>query len=224
MSTETLALDKHVLAYLRNVSVRETPEMVELRRETAAMPESRMQISAEQGQFMGLLIRMMGAERAIEIGSFTGYSGLCIAGALPAHGTLVACDVSVEWTDIARRYWQQAGLQERIDLRLAPGLETLASLLEEEGPESFDFVFIDAIKTEYAEYYEAALALIRPGGVIAVDNVVICAGQTSERSLETPLRERGVPVHVIGGASQASELDARRAFDQGTRLAAARHL
>jgi caffeoyl-CoA O-methyltransferase len=131
-----------------------------------------MQISPEQGQFMALLVQLLGATKTLEVGVFTGYSSLCVALALPPNGKIVACDVSEEYTAIARRYWQAAGVADKIDLRLAPALETLDELLAAGQAESFDFAFIDADKGNYEGYYERSLQLIRPGGLIAIDNVL----------------------------------------------------
>jgi predicted O-methyltransferase YrrM len=150
----------------------ETPILRALRDETAALPQSGMQIGADQGAFMALLVRTIQARRCLEIGTFTGYSALVVASALPADGTLVACDVSEEWTRIGRRYWRQAGVADRIDLRLGPALDTLAVLERDEGADSFDFAFIDADKSGYDAYYEACLRLVRPGGLIAIDNTL----------------------------------------------------
>jgi len=130
-----------------------------------------MQISPEQGQFMALLVEISGATKAIEIGTFTGYSSLCVARALPAGGRLVCCDISKEFTDIARRYWQRAGVDGRIELRLGPALDTLKDLAKHEAG-SFDFAFIDADKLNYLKYYEAVLKLLRPGGIALIDNVL----------------------------------------------------
>jgi caffeoyl-CoA O-methyltransferase len=131
-----------------------------------------MQISPEQGQFMALLAELIGARRAIEVGTFTGYSALCVAQALPADGKLIACDISEEFTSVARRYWAKSGIADRIELRLAPALDTLKSLLAGGGAGSFDFAFIDADKTQYDAYYEAILKLLRPGGLATIDNVL----------------------------------------------------
>jgi caffeoyl-CoA O-methyltransferase len=131
-----------------------------------------MQIAPDQGQFMALLIRLIGAKKALEVGVFTGYSSLCIALALPPDGKLIACDISEEYTSIAKRYWQKAGVTDRIDLRIAPALETLDQLLVAGQANTFDFAFIDADKENYTNYYERALQLVRPGGLIAVDNVL----------------------------------------------------
>jgi caffeoyl-CoA O-methyltransferase len=154
-----------------SVSLREPQILRELRDETAQDEHAKMQISPEQGQFMGLLVHLFGAKKTLDIGTYTGYSSLCIAQALPDDGRLVACDISREWTDIARRYWQKAGVEQKIDLRLASALKTLQGLLE--GREQdFDFAFIDADKTNYDGYYEYCLQLVRPGGLIAIDNVL----------------------------------------------------
>lgn len=148
----------------------ETPVQVRLRAETARLPKAVMQIGPDQARFLSFLVRFSGAKRALEIGTFTGYSGLTIASALPPDGKLVTCDISEEWTAIARRYWQEAGVAPRIDLRLAPALETLAAL--ERDKHEFDFAFIDAHKPEYDAYYEACLRLVPPGGLIVIDNTI----------------------------------------------------
>lgn len=172
MSTKTFTLDDRLYHYLLSVSSREPEILHQLRAETANHPLVRMQISPEQGQFMALLVQLMAAKKTLEIGVFTGYSSLWVALALPPNGKLVACDVSEEWTAIARRYWQQAGVADKIDLRLAPALQTLAQLLAGGEAGTFDFVFIDADKENYQPYYEQALQLIRPGGLITIDNVL----------------------------------------------------
>lgn len=171
MSTRTLSLDDSLHAYLLANSLREPPVLERLRTATAALPNSIMQISPEQGQFMQLLVRLIGARRCIEIGTFTGYSALAVALALPADGHIVACDVSVEWTDVARRFWREAGVDSKIELRLQPALLTLEEL-ERTSAGPFDFAFIDADKTSYFAYYEKVLGLLRPGGLIAVDNTL----------------------------------------------------
>ncbi len=160
-----------VEAYVSSLA-RETEVQARLRAETAELPAARMQIGADQGAFLSLLVAAIGARRAIEIGTFTGYSALSIASALPEDGKLICCDVSEEWTSIAQRYWRQAGLDARIELRLAPALDTLHDLLGDGGAGTFDFVFIDADKTGYDAYYEACLALLRPNGLIALDNTL----------------------------------------------------
>lgn len=158
--------------YVTRTITRETPVQQRLRRETAQLPMGMMQIGADQGAFFSQLIRLTGARRAIEIGVFTGYSALAVAQALPEDGKLVACDVSEEWTAIARRHWKEAGVERKIDLRLAPALETLKALKREGGAGAYDFAFIDADKSAYDAYYEACLELIRPNGLIALDNML----------------------------------------------------
>lgn len=172
MSRSSFFLDEPLYRYLLEVSLREPPLLARLREETAADPLARMQISPEQGQFMQWLLKLTGARRGIEVGVFTGYSSLCAALAMGDRGYLLACDVSEQWTAIARRYWQEAGVAEHIELRLAPALETLEAVLSEGGAESFDYAFIDADKGNYTAYYEHCLALLRPGGMILVDNVL----------------------------------------------------
>lgn len=172
MSKKTLGLDDRLYNYLLSTSLRELDILRRLREETASHPNATMQIAPEQGQFMALLIQLMRAKKTLEVGVFTGYSALCVALALPTDGRIVACDVSEEYTAIARRYWQEAGVADKIDLRLAPALETLDRLLAEGQAGTFDFAFIDADKGNYQAYYERSLKLIRPGGLIAVDNVL----------------------------------------------------
>lgn len=172
MSAQTIGLDKQLYDYLLTTSIREPEILWKLRQETANHPNGRMQISPEQGQFMRLLIQLLGAKKTLEVGVFTGYSSLSVALALPADGKIIACDVSEEFTAIARRYWQQAGVADKIDLRLAPAVLTLDALLADEQAETFDFAFIDADKENYDAYYERALQLVRPGGLIAIDNVL----------------------------------------------------
>jgi predicted O-methyltransferase YrrM len=169
MSRPTL-VSEAVARYVTETMVRETPLQKELRAETAKLREGQMQIGADQGALFSLLLRAIGARRALEIGSFTGYSGLAIASALPADGKLVCCDMSEEWTTVARRYWTRAGVMDRIDLRLGPAQTTLDGLVAQKA--SFDFAFIDADKTGYDGYYESCLKLVRPGGLIAIDNVL----------------------------------------------------
>lgn len=172
MSTRTITLDDRTYDYLLAVSSRESKVLAALRAETAQLPLSRMQISPEQGQFLRLLTEMLGAKNALEIGTFTGYSAISVALALPPDGKLIACDVNKEWTDIAKRYFEQAGVAERVELRLAPALDTLNALQQQGRAGNFDLAFIDADKGNYAAYYEACLSLLRPGGVIAVDNAL----------------------------------------------------
>lgn len=165
-------LPEAVERYVIQDIARETDVQKKLRAETARLPEAGMQIGADQGALLALLSRTIDSRMAVEIGTFTGYSALAVASALPAGGRLVCCDISEEWTAIARRYWKEAGVAERIDLRLAPASKTLAALRVECGTGSFDFAFIDADKSSYDAYYEACLDLIRAGGLIALDNML----------------------------------------------------
>lgn len=172
MSNRSIELDDRVHGYLLDVSLREEALARELREETARMPEHNMQIAPEQGQFMAFLIRAIGAARCIEVGVFTGYSSLMVASALPAGGRLVACDINDTYTQVAHRFWQRAGVDERIELRLGPATETLDALLAEGGEGRYDFAFIDADKSNYDRYFEACLRLVRNGGVVAIDNTL----------------------------------------------------
>ncbi len=172
MSNKTFFLSDDLYDYILGVSLREDDILKKLREETATLPMSAMQIAPEQGQFMALLVKMLGAERTLDIGVFTGYSALVVARALPEDGQVVACDVSEEWTAIARRYWKEAKVDYKIGLQIAPALETLDALLEDGHAGTFDFAFIDADKVNYEHYYERCLGLVRMGGVIAVDNVL----------------------------------------------------
>jgi caffeoyl-CoA O-methyltransferase len=172
MSVRNIGLPENLYEYLVAHSVRDSAVKRRLREETAKLPLGMMQIGADQGQFMGLLVELIGAQRALEIGTFTGYSSLCVAEAMGPQGRLICCDISEEFTAIARRYWREAGLADRIDLRLGPGTETLDKLLAVGEAGKFDFAFIDADKTNYDAYYERALKLIRAGGLIAIDNVL----------------------------------------------------
>ena len=158
--------------YLFDVLSPRTAVQEKLRRETQGLKQAQMQIGPDQGLFLGLLVKILGARRVVEVGTFTGYSALAMAQALPPGGRILCCDVSEEWTAIARRYWKEAGVADRIDLRLGPAQQTLATLLADQGPGSQDLFFIDADKTGYDAYYEAALRLLRPGGLIAIDNVL----------------------------------------------------
>ena len=172
MSKQTIGLDDRLYNYLLSVSLREPEILRQLRQETNNHPQAIMQISPEQSQFMALLVQLVGAKKTLEVGVFTGYSSLSVALALPPDGKIIACDVSEEYTAIARRYWQKAGVADKIDLRLAPALETLDRLLADGQAETFDFAFIDADKVNYEGYYERSLQLVRPGGLIAIDNVL----------------------------------------------------
>jgi len=185
MSNRTLTLDDSLYRYLLEVSLRETPLLRRLREETARLPNANWQIAPEQGQFMALLVRIAGARRVLEIGTYTGYSALCMAAALPEDGELLSLDISAEYTDIARRYWQEAGLDGRIALRLAPALESLQALEREGQGGRFDLVFVDADKTGYPAYLEHALRLLRPGGLVLFDNT-LWGGRVLEAAPESP--------------------------------------
>lgn len=168
MSNRTIALTDEVVDYVRTVGVREHPVLARLREETAPMPMSQMQIAPEQGAFMAVLVRLIGARQILEIGTFTGYSSTAMALAMPSDGRIVCCDVSEEWTAMARRAWADAGVEDRVDLRIAPAVETIAAL----DDDSFDLAFIDADKTSYDAYYEGCLRVVRPGGLILIDNTL----------------------------------------------------
>ncbi|MBI3186704.1 MAG: class I SAM-dependent methyltransferase [Gammaproteobacteria bacterium] len=172
MSSRTLNLTEQLYQYLLDVSVKETAVQKTLRIATQGMQQSNMQIAPEQGQFMAFLVKLTGARKCLEIGVFTGYSALSVAQALPADGKIIACDVNQEWTDMARTYWRNAGVEKKIDLRIAPAIETLQQLLDDGGQSSFDFAFIDADKTNYDRYYESTLRLLRSGGLIVIDNTL----------------------------------------------------
>jgi len=175
MRERTQLLPGDVYAYVLDCSSREPEVLAQLRDATASLPNSVMQIGADQGQLMALLVRLIGARRCIEIGTYTGYSALAVALALPADGQLITCDVNAEWPAIGQPFWRKAGVAERIDLRIRPALETLDELLSDGEAGRFDFAFIDADKPGYAAYYERLLRLIRPGGLIAVDNTLALA-------------------------------------------------
>ncbi len=187
MSRRTLPLDDRLYRYVLEASLREPPALAALRAETDGHPQANMQIAPEQGQFMQLLVRLTGARRVLEVGVFTGYSSLAIALALPPDGYLLACDVSDEFTAVARWHWAAAGVTERIELVLAPALETLDARLGAGEAGSYDFAFIDADKEGYVDYYERTLALLRPGGLVAVDNTLWggAVADTADISAET---------------------------------------
>ena len=172
MTNKTIRLSDALYDYLLSVSSREPEVLRHLRAETASYPEATMQIAPEQGQFMTFLVRLLSVKKAIEIGVFTGYSSLCVALGLPPDGQLIACDVNPQWTSVAERYWHEAGIAAKIDLRLAPAVETLQQLLAEGAADTFDYAFIDADKESYIDYYELSLLLLRSGGLILVDNVL----------------------------------------------------
>jgi caffeoyl-CoA O-methyltransferase len=185
MTNRSISLTDSLYQYLLAVSLREPDLLRQLREETASYPNARMQIAPEQGQFMALLARLMGARRCLEVGVFTGYSSLAVALALPEGGRIVACDVSEEWTMVARRYWAAAGVAHKIDLRLAPALETLTALLAAGEAGGFDFAFLDADKENYARYFELLLALVRPGGLIVADNT-LWSGRVADPANDEP--------------------------------------
>ncbi len=172
MSRSFIQVTPAIADYIRAVTLREEPVLAALRAETAKLRGAGMQISPEHGQLMQLLVQLIGARSCLEVGTFTGYSALCVASALPADGKLVCCDVSEEWTAVGRRFWAEAGVAAKIDLRLAPALDTLDRLLAEGGAGGFDMVFIDADKKNYDGYYERALKLVRPNGLILIDNTL----------------------------------------------------
>src|SRR5579883_3542390 len=172
MSARMLQMTPELARYLHEVSLREAEPMRRLREETARLPMGMMQIGPEQGQFMALLVRLIGARRCLEIGTFTGYSALAVALALPPEGRVLCCDVNAQTTAVARRHWQAAGVGEKIELRLAPALETLDALIRDDQEGRFDFAFIDADKENYDGYYERVLRLLRSGGLLVIDNVL----------------------------------------------------
>jgi len=172
MTNRTIALDDRLHQYLQDNSLRETPLMRELREVTARHEKAHMQIGPEQGQFMTLLVELLGARRIIEVGTYTGYSALCMAQALPEDGQLICCDLSTEWTAIGVPYWQRAGVRDRIDLRIGPAVDTLDRLIASDQVGCFDIAFVDADKTNYLHYYERCLALLRRGGLLMFDNTL----------------------------------------------------
>ncbi len=206
MTRQPIKIDDRLHDYILAHSLREPEVLRRLREETASLPGANMQIGPEQGQFMALLVELIGARRTLEIGTFTGYSALVVALALPPEGRVVACDVSAEYTAVARRYWAEAGVADKIELHLAPALETLDRLLAPgqagSQAESFDFAFIDADKANYGAYYERALALLRPGGLIAIDNV-LWDGKVVEEATHDP------DTRAIQGLNAALKDDSR---------------
>lgn len=171
MSTHTIDIDDRLYAYMLDISLREPDVLRRLRDETAKHPMAIMQISPEQGQLMQMLVRMLGAKKCIEVGVFTGYSSLAVALALPADGRIVACDISEDYTAVGEPFWKDAGVRDKIDLRIAPATETLDAMITAGETGDYDFAFIDADKPGYPEYFERCLALLRVGGMIAVDNI-----------------------------------------------------
>jgi predicted O-methyltransferase YrrM len=185
MADRTIGISDELAAYVREVGSREPDILGRLRAETADLPQHRMQIAPEEGAFLALLVELIGARRCIEIGTFTGYSSLAVALALPDDGSLVCCDISEEWTSMARRYWEEAGVAGKIDLRIAPATETLDQLLADGRQGTYDFAFVDADKSGYDGYYERLLTLLRPGGLVAFDNV-LWSGQVADESFTDP--------------------------------------
>ncbi len=183
MDSDDLAITPELAKYMQRVGWREPEVLRRLREETASHPMAQMQISPGQGQFMALLVHLINARRTLEVGVFTGYSSLSVALALPDDGHIIACDVNEEWTAIARRYWREAGVERKIDLRLRPALQTLDDLIALGQGGTFDFAFIDADKENYTHYYERALVLLRPRGLIAVDNV-LWSGKVADKSVK----------------------------------------
>ena len=183
MSSRTIEFTEALHAYLLSVAVREPDILARLRAETEPMEMSMMQISPEQGALMALLVELIGARKCIEIGVYTGYSALCVARAMGPEGRLIACDINEDWTEVAKRYWREAGVAENIDMRLAPAAETLDSLIAAGESGTFDFAFIDADKPGYDGYYERCLTLLRNGGLIAIDNV-LWQGRVADPAIE----------------------------------------
>jgi len=201
MPGRSLPLSEELQAYVDRHGAREHPVQAELRAATAGMKHALMQIGPDQGSFMQLLVKLAGARRTLEIGVFTGYSALAVALALPEDGRIVACDVNEEWTAMARRYWEKAGVAGKIDLRLAPALETLDKLITEGGAGRYDFAFIDADKKNYPAYYERCLTLLRAGGLVAVDNTLWSGAvlDAADRSADT------VAIRAFNDAVQRDE-------------------
>ncbi len=200
MSRETLTMTPQILDYIARVGLEEHPVQSRCRAETAEMGGvAVMQIAPEQGAFLAMLVRLIGARQVLEVGSFTGYSALSMALALPQDGRIVACDVSEEYTGKARGYWQEAGVADKIDLHIAPAAETLAGLIADGHTGAFDFAFIDADKTGYDAYYEHCLILLRPGGLIAIDNVLWSGKVADEAATDedtSALRALNAKVHT----------------------------
>lgn len=180
-----ISMNDALYQYILDHSLRDDPLMQELREETARLPQAGMQIGPDQGQFMALLTKLVGAKQCLEIGVFTGYSSLSVARALPRDGRILACDVSEEWTAIARKYWKRAGVEDKIDLRIGPALGTLDTLISLRQTNRFDMAFIDADKVNYLAYYERCIELVRKGGLILVDNT-LWSGEVANPSNQKP--------------------------------------
>ena len=185
MENKSISMNDRLYQYLLSVSLRENESLRLLREETAKDPMAILQIPPDQGQFMALLVKLMGAKRILEIGTYTGYSTLSMALALPDDGTIISCDINQSWADIGRPYWRQAGVENQIDLRIAPALKTMSELLESGGRGSFDLIFIDADKGSYSAYYEKGMDLLRDGGLFLLDNV-LWKGRVADESILDP--------------------------------------
>ena len=185
MSSSTIGLSNELRKYMLDVSFRDDDILRQLRKETLTLKEAQMQISPEQGAFLTILTKILNAKKTLDIGVFTGYSSLVVARELPDDGLVVACDTSIEWTSIAKKYWKLAGVDKKVDLYLAPAIETLEKLIEDRQESTYDFSFIDADKINYQSYYEYSLTLVKPGGIIAVDNV-LWSGQVIDESDSEP--------------------------------------
>jgi predicted O-methyltransferase YrrM len=201
MSSGSIGLSAELNAYLEQFGVREPEVLRHLREATARMPEAQMQIAVEEGALLSLLVRLTGARRIVEVGTFTGYSSTAMALALPPGGSIVCCDVSKEYTDVALRAWAEAGVADRIELRLAPAVETLDGLLDAGAGGTFDLAFIDADKPNYAAYYERSLRLVRAGGLIAIDNV-LWSGRVADPSDQ---EESTLAIRALNTAIAADE-------------------
>lgn len=210
MQKSDIQFSNNMYEYMLSVSLRERPILKELREETAKDPNAIMQIPPEQGQFMALLVKMLGARKTLEIGTYTGYSALSVALALPDDGKVVALDSHERWTNIAKRFWKRARVEQKIELRLAPAIDSLDELLNEGQAESFDFVFIDADKVNYDAYYEKSLQLIRTGGLIALDNVFLFGSVADPDSVDEKMQERISPTNI----SAIQELNKKILDDQ----------
>ncbi len=193
MSFKSMLTSDHVARYVNETMLHDTDLHRRLREETALMPNGGMQVSRDQGAFLAFMVGLIGAKKCLEVGTFTGYSALCTAAALPKDGKLVCCDVSDEWTSVGRRYWQEAGLAERIDLRLGQGTDTLLRMIASGESGTFDFAFIDADKESYPEYFESVLRLLRVGGLMVMDNVLGSGPETTEVAYDPA----GCPRHPL---------------------------
>ncbi len=206
-----LEFNTQIQDYVLKNSLRESDILFQLRQETEKDPDAIMQIPPEQGQFMSMLVKLIAAKRTIEIGVYTGYSSLCVAQAMPDDSYTVACDISEKWTTIASRYWAKASVANKIDLRLAPAIETLNALLTDGQAESYDFIFIDADKDNYDNYYELSLQLLKPGGLIAIDNVLLFGSVIDSNALDISLRDSITEksIQVVRDLNQKIKLDKR---------------